>query len=247
MTLLGIDVGGSGIKAAQVNSTTGKLVSERFRLPTPRPATPDAVSKTIKKILEHFEWDGPVGVSFPTVVKGGKALSSSNMHNDWKKIRIDKHFKKHCGNNFHIVNDADAAAMAEMQYGAGKGKQGLVITITIGTGIGSGVYFNGQLLRNFELGTIYWKNGKMVELYAADSARKREDLSYERWGKRLNSYLKYIEKTVHPDLFILGGGVSRKLDRFEKQIKIKTPYVAAKNLNNAGIIGAAVFAYEHVS
>ncbi|MBT8254491.1 MAG: ROK family protein, partial [Bacteroidia bacterium] len=94
---------------------------------------------------------------------------------------------------------------------------------------------------------IYWKNGKMVELYAADSARKREDLSYERWGKRLNSYLKYIEKTVHPDLFILGGGVSRKLDRFEKQIKIKTPYVAAKNLNNAGIIGAAVFAYEHVS
>ena len=247
MIVLGIDIGGSGIKAAEVNSRTGEMVSERYRLPTPRPATPDAIAETVCKVIDHFNWKGPVGVSFPTVVKGGRALLSSNLDKEWKKTRIDKLFKKRCGQDFYVVNDADAAAMAEMNYGAGKGHQGLVITITIGTGLGSGVYFNGKLLRNFELGRIYWKDGEIIEKYAADSARKREELSLKEWAKRFDKFLNHVEWTMHPELFILGGGISKKLDKFEKYLSVETPFVAAQNLNNAGIIGAAVFAYEHVS
>lgn len=242
MEILGIDIGGSGIKAAIVNIEEGRIVSERFRLPTPKPSKPHAVADVVCKMIEHFDYSGPVGVSFPTVVKNGKAIFSSNLHKDWKNLNIDELFKEHCGHDFYVINDADAAGIAEMVYGAGRGKDGLVITITVGTGIGSGVFFNGQMLSNFELGRLYWKSGELVELYAADSARKREDLSYKVWGKRLNKFLKYIEDTLHPDLFILGGGVSKKMDRFEDAINIKTPLVPAIKLNNAGIIGAA----EHV-
>ena len=247
MILLGIDIGGSGIKAAEVNSRTGDLVSERFRLPTPKPATPEAVANTVCKIIEHFKWKGPVGVSFPTVVKGGKALLSSNLDDKWKKTKIDKLFRKHCGQDFYVVNDADAAAIAEMNYGAGKGHKGLVITVTIGTGLGSGVYFNGTLLRNFELGRIYWKDGDIIEKYAADSARKRDGLSLKQWAKRFDKFLNHVEWTMHPDLFIIGGGISKKFKEFKPHLTAKTKLVAAENLNNAGIIGAAVFAYEHVS
>ena len=246
MIILGIDIGGSGMKAAKVNVTTGQIVSDRFRIATPKPATPDVVADTVCQILDHFEWNGPVGVSFPTIVKNGKASSSGNLDKEWKKTRIDKLFSKRCGQEFFVVNDADAAGMAEMKYGAGKNKDGLVITITIGTGLGSGVFFNGELLRNFELGTVYGKDGKLIEIYAADSARKREDLSYEEWGKRFNFFLKYIDRIMHPDLFILGGGVSKKMDRFEQYLTVKTPVVPAKNLNNAGIIGAAVFAADQI-
>ncbi|MBT8271783.1 MAG: ROK family protein [Flavobacteriaceae bacterium] len=247
MIVLGIDIGGSGIKAAEVNSRTGEMVSERFRLPTPKPATPEAVAKTVCKIIKHFKWKGPVGVSFPTVVKGGKALLSSNLDDEWKKTKIDKLFKKRCGQDFYVVNDADAAAIAEMNYGAGKGHKGLVITVTIGTGIGSGVYFDGKLLRNFELGRIFWKDGDIIEKYAADSARKREDLSLKQWAKRFDKFLNHVEWTMHPDLFILGGGISKKFDDFKRHLTANTKLVAAENLNNAGIIGAALFAYEHVS
>ena len=246
MILLGIDIGGSGIKAAKVNCKTGEMVSERFRLPTPKPSHPKAVASVVAEIVKHFNWEGPVGVSFPTVVKKGKAMSSSNLHEDWYKTKIDKLFKEHCGNDFYVVNDADAAAIAEMNYGAGKGEKGLVITITIGTGLGSGVYFKGKLLRNFELGIIYGLDGDKIEKYAADSARKREDLSLEEWANRFNFFLSHVESFMHPDLFILGGGISKKFDRFASLLKIKTKVVPAKNLNNAGIIGAAEFAGEKV-
>ena len=246
MVLLGIDIGGSGMKAAMVDSKTGDLVSERFRLPTPKPATPEAVAEVVCQICDHFDWKGPVGVSFPTVVKKGKALLSSNLDKEWKKTKIDKLFKSHCGNDFYIVNDADAAAIAEMNYGAGKGKKGLVVTVTVGTGLGSGVYFKGKLLRNFELGRIYWKDGEIIERYAADSARKREKLSLKQWAKRFDKFLNHVEWTMHPDLFIIGGGISKKFDEFKGYLSTKTKVVAAQSQNNAGIIGAAEFAKEHL-
>ncbi len=246
MILLGIDIGGSGMKAALVDIKTGELVSERFRLPTPKPSRPDAVADVVCQICKHFNYHGPVGVSFPTVVKKGKALLSSNLDKEWKKTKIDKLFKKRCGNDFYIVNDADAAAIAEMHYGEGKGNKGLVITITIGTGLGSGVYYEGKLLRNFELGRIFWKDGEIIERFAADSARKRDGLSLKKWATRFDAFLNHVEWTMHPDLFILGGGISKKFDEFKDYLTGKTKVVAAKNRNNAGIIGAAEFAKEHL-
>ena len=234
------------MKAAMVDSVTGELVSERFRLPTPKPATPEAVAKVVCQIVDHFDWKGPVGVSFPTVVRKGKALLSSNLDKEWKKTKIDKIFKQHCGNDFYIVNDADAAAIAEMNYGAGRGNKGLVVTITVGTGLGSGVYHKGKLLRNFELGRIYWKDGEIIEKFAADSARKRDKLSLKQWAKRFDKFLSHVEWTMHPDLFIIGGGISKKFDEFKGHLTTRTKVVCAQSQNNAGIIGAAEFAKEHL-
>lgn len=245
MELLGVDIGGSGIKAAIVDTTTGQLLSERERIPTPKPSKPKAVAKVINELINRLNWQGPVGVSFPTIIKNGKALHHSNMDKKWQGKQVDAFLKTHCNRDFYVLNDADAAAMAVMEFGAGKGKEGLVITITLGTGIGSGVFFNGQLISNVELGRIYGKKGDIMESFAADSARKREDLSYKEWGKRLNFFLEHVEQTFHPELIIIGGGISKKMDRFEKYITIDTPVIPAKLLNNAGIIGAALFALKH--
>ena len=229
MELLGIDIGGSGIKGAIVDAATGELLSERKRIPTPRPAKPNAVAEVVQELIKDLNWNGPVGVSFPTIIKNGKALHYGNLHKSWKGTQIDKLFKDSCQQDFYILNDADAASMAVMKFGAGKDKKGLVITITLGTGIGSGVFFNGELLPNFELGRIYGKKGDIMESFAADSARKREDLSYKEW---------------RPELIIIGGGVSKKMDKFKKYITIETPVIPAQLLNDAGIIGAAMFAFE---
>lgn len=246
MKLLGIDIGGSGIKAAIVDASTGELLSERKRIPTPKPATPNAVSDTVNEIIESLNWDGPVGVSFPTIVKNGKALHYGNLDKQWKNTQIDNLFKNRCNQDFYVVNDADAAAMAEMKFGSGKNKNGLIAIITLGTGIGSGVFFNGKLLSNFELGQIHGKKGDIMESFAAESARKREDLSYKEWGKRVSYFLSHLENIIHPDLFIIGGGISKKMEKFEKHLDIKTPITAAKLLNNAGIVGAAMFAHESI-
>lgn len=244
MELLGVDIGGSGIKAAIVDAKTGKLVSKRKRLPTPKPSKPKAVAEVINQLIEDLNWQGPVGVSFPTIIKNGKALHYSNLHKKWKGTQVDELLNKHCKQDFYVLNDADAAAMAVMKFGAGKGKNGLVITITLGTGIGSGVFFNGKLISNFELGRIYGKKGDIMESFAADSARKREKLSYKEWGKRLDFFLSHVEQSFHPELIIIGGGISKKMKEFEKYITIDTPVIPAKLLNNAGIIGAAMFALE---
>ena len=246
MELLGIDIGGSGIKGAVVDAKTGKLVSKRIRIATPKPSKPHAVADTVNEIIKTFNWEGPVGVSFPTVIKNGKALLNSNFPKSWKNTQIDELFKEHCQRDFYVLNDADAAAMAVMKFGAGKDKKGLVITITVGTGLGSGVFFNGQLLSNFELGRIYGKEGDIMESFAADSARKREKLDYKEFGKRFNFFLAHIEQTMHPELFIIGGGISKKMDKFKKYIKIDTPVIPALLLNDAGIIGAAMFALENI-
>lgn len=245
MKILGIDVGGSGIKGAIVDIETGDLITEKFRLKTPRPAKPDAVAKVVHQIVDHFNWKGQVGVGFPTPLAHGKCLSGGNLHKDWKGVQVDELFSMETGLKFTVINDADAAGEAEMNYGVGKGKKGLVAVITLGTGIGSGLFYDGVLIPNTELGHTVYK-GKAFEKFAADSIRKKEDLTYKQWGKRLNKYFKRIELILSPDLFIVGGGASAKLDKFVDQIKINAPLIAAENRNEAGIIGAAVGAYEGV-
>lgn len=242
MNILGIDIGGSGIKGAIVDTKKGELISDRIRIPTPKPATPEAISEVIKTICQQLQWSNIVGVSFPTIIKKGRAMHFGNLEKSWKGTQVDKLFEQHSNNSFFVVNDADAAAMGVMEFGVGKAEKGLVITITLGTGIGSGVFFNGELLSNFELGRLYGKKGDIMELFASDAARKRNDWDFKKWGKRLNFFLSHIEKSFNPDLIIIGGGVSKKIDHFKRYIDIETPFKSAELKNNAGIVGAALFA-----
>jgi polyphosphate glucokinase len=244
MNVLGIDIGGTGIKGAIVDTVTGELVSERFRIDTPKPAKPEAVAESIKKIVDHFDWKGIAGSGFPTPLAHGKCQSGGNLHKSWKNVQVNELFEKYTGIKFTLVNDADAAAEAEMHFGAGKGKKGLVAVITLGTGIGSGLFFNGELIPNTELGHVTYKDDAF-EKYAADSIRKRDDLTYKKWGKRLNKYFN-ISLILSPDLFIIGGGASKKLDRYKDQIEIDIPIIPAENKNEAGIIGAAIAAAEGI-
>jgi len=242
MEILGIDVGGTGIKGALVNVTTGELTTERHRIPTPTPATPEAVANTIQELINHFNWKGMVGCGFPTPLQHGKCLTGGNLHENWKGIQVDKLFESKTGNYFSVVNDADAAGLAEINFGAGKGVKGTVIMITLGTGIGSGLFLDGKLLPNTEFGHVLYKNGEIFEKYASDSARKRDGLSRKEWGKRLHKYFKHINLLVSPDLIIVGGGASKKLEKFEAQINVDVPITAAQFENEAGIIGAAMAA-----
>jgi polyphosphate glucokinase len=242
MEILGIDIGGSGIKGAPVNVETGKQLKERFRIPTPQPSTPEAVAEVIKKIVEHFNWKGAVGCGFPTIISHGKAMAHGNMDSSWVGVQVDELFGKKTGLNVTVVNDADAAGLAEMRYGVGKNKQGLVVMVTIGTGLGSGVFYNGKLLPNFELGQLNYTNGKSIEKYAADSVRKKEELSFSEWGKRFNEFLHHVNLICAPDYFIIGGGASKKLHKFEDQLDVEVPILVAEFQNEAGIIGAAVSA-----
>jgi len=246
MNILGIDIGGTGIKGAIVNADNGKLITERYRLPTPKPSLPSEVSKVVHQIIEHFNYQGPVGVTFPSIIKKGKCYTANNVHNEWIGTQIDELFEKHCDRTFFVLNDADAAAEAEMKYGAGVNEKGLVLTITVGTGIGSGAFYNGELIPNIELGSLLGEKGQKVESYIADSARKREELSFKKWAKRFDFLLNHIVDVLNPDLFIIGGGVSKKIEKFEKLLTIDVPIVAAKNQNNAGIIGAAMFALDQI-
>lgn len=240
MELLGIDIGGSGMKGALVNAETGEMLTERFRVPTPKSRNPKDMTAVIKEIVEHFDYKGPVGCGFPTIVKNGICKASGNLDKSWVGVNVDELFTKGTGNEFTVLNDADAAGYASMNYGVGKGKQGLVLMITVGTGLGSGAFYNGELLSNFELGQIPYKDYKKIELWAASSAKEREDLSYEEWAKRFNKFLKYVELIVSPDLIIVGGGISKKWDKYGHFINIETDVVKAELMNHAGIIGAAI-------
>ena len=242
MDILGIDIGGTGIKGAPVDIITGELTAERFRVPTPKPAKPDSVADSVKILVDHFNWNGSIGCGFPTVVNNGMSVTKSNIHKSWVGTQVDKLFGDRTGLPVTVINDADAAGLAEMTFGAGKGKTGLVITVTIGTGLGTGVFFDGKLIPNFELGRVFYKNGELIEYFAADSARKKENLSYKVWGKRFNKFLKHTNRIMSPDLFIIGGGASKKLDLFENQITVDVPLMVAEKRNNAGIIGAALAA-----
>ncbi len=239
MEILGIDIGGSGMKGALVNIETGELTTERYRIPTPASRKPEDMAKVFKDLVNHFNYEGSIGCGFPTIIKHGVCKSVSNLNKGWLNLDTQKLFSNACGQPVTVINDADAAGYAVMNYGIGKDENGFVIMITIGTGIGSGAFYNGKLIPNFELGQIPYKKFKKIEHWTADSIRQKEHLSFKRWGKRLNTFLELVDTIVCPDLIILGGGVSKHYKKYEKQIKIETPVKPANLGNHAGIIGAA--------
>ncbi len=246
MQILGIDIGGSGIKGAPVEVKRGVLAAERYRIPTPQPSTPDAVADTVAKIVKHFRWKGPVGCTFPSVVKRGIVYSAANVDKSWIGVDGRKILQKKTGCPVLLINDADAAGLAEMEFGAGRGHQGVVFVITLGTGIGTAIFVNGELLPNTELGHVGMRvrKGGFVEAeeYASDRIRKEKKLSYKKWARRVNEYFDELEALFSPDLFILGGGVSKKHDEFLPLLKTRAHVVPAQLLNEAGIVGAALAA-----
>lgn len=239
--VLGIDIGGSGVKGAPVDTDSGALLAERYRLPTPQPSTPQAVAKAVAELCAHFEWQGEVGCAFPAVVRGGVAESAANVDKGWIGTNIEEVIGGASGLSVRALNDADAAGLAEARLGAGRGVPGVVMLLTLGTGIGSALLQDGVLLPNTELGHLEFR-GKELEHFASDKVRADEDLSWKKWADRLESGLKYLEKLFSPDLFILGGGVSKKSDKFLPLIDLKTPIKPAELRNSAGMVGAALYA-----
>ena len=245
MQVLGIDVGGSGIKGALVDVESGQLVTERFRLPTPQPASPKAVVKTINKLRKKLGCHGPVGVGFPAVVLDGIVLSAANVDDGWIDFPGQRAISDALGCPVTLLNDADAAGFAEIKFGAGRGRMGLVMILTLGTGIGSALFMNGRLVPNCELGHLYLPDQALdAEEYTSDRIRTAEDLSWEVWAQRLNVYLSHLEGLFSPNLFILGGGVSKKYHKFVPHLTIRTEVVPALLRNEAGIIGAAMAAVD---
>ncbi len=242
MTVLGIDIGGSGMKGALVNSFTGEMLTDRFRIPTPASRKPKAMARVVKEIVDHFDYEGPVGVGFPTTIRHGVCKSRGNLHKKWTNVNVKELFSDATGLPVTVINDADAAGYATMNYGIGKGKQGFVVMITIGTGLGSGAFWNGELIPNFELGHIPYKEYTKIEDWAAASAKEREGISYEIWGQRFNTFLEFVDLIIAPDLIILGGGTSKDFDEYKEYITIETPVIPAGLQNHAGIIGAAAAA-----
>ena len=239
MEILGIDVGGSGIKGAIVDTNKGELITERYRIPTPNPATPDAVIETIEAIIKNFDWQGPVGCGFPAAVKNEIVKTASNIDDSWIGVNASARIEKKTGCPTHLVNDVDAAGIAEAEFGAGKKRFGTIFMAAFGTGIGTAVFHNQQLVPNTELGHIPM-HGNVAENYAANSIRENEELSWETWGKRVNEYLQLIESLIWPDLIIIGGGVSKNFNEFGSYIDVESEVVPAESRNHAGIIGAAL-------
>lgn len=242
MQILGVDIGGSGIKGAVVDTITGELVTERHRIETPQPATPAAVSEALTQLITHFNWSGLVGIGFPAAIQQGIARTAANISPTFIGINIDQLFSEATNCQCYNLNDADAAGMAEMRFGEGNGQSGVVLLITIGTGLGTVLFTDGKLLPNTELGHLYLQNGNKAEHYASAAIRKTEDLGWKPWGNRFNTYLTLMEALFWPDLIILGGGASKKFDKFKGQITTIAPVKPAGFLNQAGIVGAALYA-----
>lgn len=243
MTILGIDIGGSGIKGAPVDLDSGTLAAERYRLETPRPADPDHVLPVLKAVAAHFPGDGPIGVTFPGVVVRGVIRTAANLHKDWIGLDAGTVFTELTQRPVTVLNDADAAGVAEMAFGAGRDQAGTVMLFTFGTGIGSAVFRDGALIPNTELGHLEL-HGKDAELRASDRAREEGEMSWSKWASRVDEYLDQIEALFSPDLIIVGGGVSKKADKFLPGISVKAEIVPAALQNNAGIVGAAMAAAQ---
>lgn len=241
MDILGIDIGGSGIKGALVDTQLGELLSDRLRIPTPQPATPESVAKVVNEIVTHFGWSGPVGCGLPAAVQGGVARTAANIDNAWIGTDAGRLLSSSTGCLVKVINDADAAGLAEMRFGSGQDATGTVLLITVGTGLGSALFHDGVLVPNTELGHLIF-NGMVAEQFASAAARKRLHLSYQKWAKRLDAYLRHLERLFWPDLFILGGGISKKYDRFSSFLNSSTEIRAARLRNEAGIVGAALAA-----
>jgi polyphosphate glucokinase len=244
--VIGVDVGGTGIKGAVVDISRGELVSERIRLLTPSPATPDAVAGTVAELLDKIGFDGPIGITLPAVILDGVVETASNIDHAWIGVDAVKLLSSATGRSIAVVNDADAAGIAEMRFGAGRDASGVVAMITLGTGIGSAVFADGVLVPNTELGHLPLHHGD-AEDWAAESVREHDDLSWKKYAHRLQMYLELVEKLLWPQLIVIGGGVSKKADKFLPRIQLRTRLVPAQLQNEAGIVGAAAFAPTRLS
>lgn len=244
MATFGIDVGGSGIKGAPVDTQSGELISPRFRIPTPEPARPDQVAEVVKQLVQHFSWKGAVGSGFPAVVHHGVAYTAANIHQSWIGTNVSQLFTEATGCPTTVINDADAAGLAEMAFGVGKKwSKGVVIMITVGTGLGTAIFVDGHLFPNTEFGHLEIR-GKDAETRASDAARQRREWSWEKWAGRFNEYLQTIERLMSPDLFIIGGGISKEFDKISPFISLRAEIVPAQLMNEAGIVGAALAAEQ---
>lgn len=235
----GIDIGGTGMKAAIVDLDTGDFAADRFRIDTPHPATPAVMADVVRELVTHHQWTHPLGVAFPAVVRRGVVESAANIDDSWINVNANRLFSEATGLDVRMVNDADAAGLAEVRFGAGRDRSGVTMMLTFGTGIGSSLFIDGTLVPNTEFGHLEL-DGHDAEHRASARARQQDDLSWKRWAKRVQHYLKHIEKLFSPDLFIVGGGVSKKYDHWLPHIHIDTEIVPAEMANNAGIVGAAL-------
>jgi len=243
---LGIDIGGSGIKGAPVDLHAGEMMTDRLRITTPAKSTPKNVAAVVGEIVDNFKdtiGDGPIGITVPAVVTHGKTRSAANIDKSWIDCEAEKLFEDQLGRDILLVNDADAAGIAEVHYGAAKGHPGLVILTTLGTGIGTAIVYRGALVPNSELGHLEI-DGYDAETRAASSVKERLDLSWSDWAKRLQRYYETLEALLWPDLIVVGGGVSKSADKFIPKLKLKTEMVPAKLRNSAGIVGAAWLAAD---
>ena len=241
MQVFGVDVGGSGVKGAPVDLTTGKLVGDRTRIPTPKPATPDAVADAIVEIVDSHGWTGPIGVTVPSVVINGVVKTAANIDPGWVDVDVASLLAERLGTPVTVLNDADAAGLAEVTYGAAKGESGVVLLLTFGTGIGSAYLYRGELIPNTELGHLMFKNQK-AEHYAAGRLVKRGDLEIDWWAQRVDELLDYLDDLFWPDLFVFGGGISKRFEAYAHLLTTRAPVVPAALRNQAGIVGAALAA-----
>jgi len=241
MEILGIDIGGSGIKGAPVNTRTGMLIVDRFRIKTPDGAEPEDIARVTTEIIRHFEWNGRVGIGFPAPIKNGIVKMAANISPAWVGVNADAFLTHATGCDVTVGNDADVAGLAEMTFGAGKGQKGTVILLTLGTGIGTAVFYQGVLLPNTEFGHLEIE-GQDAESKASDAARQREELTWKKYAKRLNRYMQEMEKLFWPDLFIIGGGISKEYEKYLPLLTVEARVVPAQFLNEAGIVGAAMAA-----
>ncbi|MFD3518025.1 polyphosphate--glucose phosphotransferase [Streptomyces sp. NPDC058657] len=245
MNVFGVDIGGSGIKGAPVDLERGDLAEPRHKVLTPHPATPESVIDGVKEVVDHFGWSGPVGITFPGVVTDGVTRTAANVDKGWVDLDARALLAERLGRPVTVLNDADAAGVAEMTFGAGAGRDGTVFLLTFGTGIGSALFLDGKLVPNTELGHLEL-HGHDAEKHASTKAKEDEDLSWEHWAKRVTKYLKHVEMLFSPSLFIIGGGVSRKAEKFLPLIEgVRAEIVPAQLQNNAGIVGAAMAAAKH--
>ena len=236
MRVLGVDVGGSGIKGAPVDTGTGQLLAPRYRVDTPAPATPAAVARAVARIVRHFAWRGPIGCGVPAAVRDGVFLTAANIHRSWIGTDARALFSHATGRRVVIINDADAAGYAEMTFGAGRGRAGLVILVTFGTGIGTALFINGHLAPNTELGHLEL-DGEEAEARASARLRRRERLSWKKWARRVDAYLQSLQRYFWPDLIIVGGGVSRKADKFFPHLSVtETVQVVPAELQNEAVM-----------
>lgn len=242
---LGIDIGGTGIKSALVDIGSGQLVTDRQRVLTPHPSTPDAVAEVVAKIVAELDWRGPVGATFPAVIQHGVARSAANVDGSWIGTDVDACFTAAApqSEGVYVLNDADAAGIAEVRFGAARDVPGVVILLTFGTGIGSALLMDGRLVPNTELGHLEL-DGHDAEKRAAASVRDEHNMSYKEWALRVERYMQHVERLFTPDLFVVGGGVSKDADKWVPRLRLNTPVKAAELLNDAGIVGAAIAASE---